>query len=229
MESLSLLFLLDIEKTPTLVGAVTAILLAFSVVAGAALERLFNDQPLVKEENYQHPRDEVFYWLVLTIVITVAIRFLVGSYVHLHMTYTTSAILWPPGPLHVRLWSFSLFLRDLFFLFAFGAFLVRIVLSKTCERFMWWIMLFTAADIIWCVCELITHRSQPLAWGWFEIGIFQFLVAIIGWRLLEPKKASIRNLKVFVFLAIIFAVIFCVDLWQILVGSGWSVFDVSPC
>ena len=61
MESISLLFLLDTEKTPTLVGAVTAILLAFSVVAGAALERLFNDQPLVKEENYQHPRDEVFY------------------------------------------------------------------------------------------------------------------------------------------------------------------------
>lgn len=125
MESLSLLFLLDTEKTPTLVGAVTAILLAFSVVAGAALERLFNDQPLVKKENYQHPRDEVFYWLVLTIVITVAIRFLVGSYVHLHFTYTTSASLRPPGPLYDRLWSFSLFLRDLFFLFAFGAFLAN--------------------------------------------------------------------------------------------------------
>src|SRR5438270_4212008 len=129
---LSLLLFVDaVSSTRIIEGAVEAVLLAFTVVVGVALERFLKDHAVVIQEKYQGWRHELFYWSALTILITLAIRFLVGSYIHLHFTYAEVP----------TLKTVLRFLKDLFFLFVFGTFLVRAALALTSKSFIFWIMM----------------------------------------------------------------------------------------
>jgi hypothetical protein len=210
------------EKTPVIDGAVAAVWLAFAVVVGVALERLLTEEAWKIASGYEGKIKETFYWLVLIIGITLAIRFLIGSYVHLHMTY------W-----EVRTWRKVLGLfKDLIVLFAFGAFLVRMSFSDTREEFLRWILIFSVADVLWSACEIMIRRGGPgeyIAWGWLVIGLIQFAVTALSWRFLQPQQGSPRNFNIFIFLAIVSLVMFGADLWQILIGSGWTDFPSHPC
>jgi hypothetical protein len=226
MENIAVLQSLLNTEPPIIFGAITAILMAFSVVVGVALERFLTDQKLVDASGYEKKRREVFYWIVLTIMITLAVRFLVGSYIHLHITYTLA--LTPK--------TFLYFFKDLLFLFAFGAFLVRMAFSESCKDFLGWIIVFSLADVFWSGLQLIIgifdlevqKTSGPLALSWLGIGLCQLLIISICHRFVTTEKKSPRNFRIFVFLLIIFVVIFGCDLWAILMGSGWRHFSVPP-
>jgi hypothetical protein len=213
MGNIVFLFPLMTSGPPIIAGAVIAVLQAFNVIVGVALARFLRDQPLVVESEYEGERRELLYWSTLIIMVTLAIRFLVGSYVHLHMSYAK-----PPTP-H----DFHLFLKDLFFLFAFGAFLVRTSFSTTCRDFLRWIMIFSITDVVWCWIE-IKYRPEPLAWNWMWIGLVQLAITSICWMFLLRVKQSSRNLGIFAFLVIVFVALFWIDLKQILFASGWTRF-----
>src|SRR5215469_7385000 len=101
----------------TFENAILAAVVAFSVVVGVAVTRFFQEPRLVDAQSFDDLKypdfyRELFYWSVLTVLITMAIRFLVGSRVHLYMAYV------PPSntdSLTRTLWRF---LKDLLFLFA---------------------------------------------------------------------------------------------------------------
>jgi hypothetical protein len=232
----TLLLLLNIEqtaveKTPVIDGAIAAVLLAFSVVVGVALERLLTTEAWDIASGYKGKQLEVFYWLVLTIGVPLAIRFLIGSYVHLHMTYAEFSREWT---------TFFCLLKDLIFLFVFGAFLVRMSFSKTKEEFLTWILIFSCADVLWCAIEVIIrygnprygHPGERIAWSWLVIGLILFAVTALSRRSLQPEQVPeslSRNFNIFFFLAIVSLIVFAFDLWGILIGSGWTVFGSHPC
>jgi len=216
--------LVNAGSTTIIEGAVEAVLLAFTVVVGVALERFLKDHSVVAEQKYQGWRHELCYWSALTILITLAIRFLVGSYIHLHVTYVDT----PTIKILLR------FLKDLFFLFAFGTFLVRAALAERFRSFMYWIMMFSGAGVAWSIIEVIT-RPNHLAWAWLLINLFQFVVTFACWKYVDSRPDILRGMPaIFAVLVIMFAGLFCVDLWQIIIGSGWtqlpreSLVDVLP-
>ena len=198
--------------TTILEGAVNAVLLAFSVVVGAALETFLKHHPTVREQRFQGWRHELFYWSALTFLITLAIRFLVGSAVHLHFTYVDTS-----GP-------FRWFLKDLFFLFVFGAFLVRAALAVPFRSFVFWLMMFSGTSFVWSGIELLT-RPGPLARSWCWIDGFQLIVTLACWWFVPQEPGARRNIPILSILVVVFAVLFCVDLWHILVGSGLALFS----
>ena len=196
----------------------------FTVVVGVALERFLKDHLVVAEQKYEGWRHELCYWSALTILITLAIRFLIGSYIHLHVTYVDA----PTPKVLLR------FLKDLFFLFAFGTFLVRAAIAKHFSSFMYWIMLFSAAGVAWSVIEVIT-RSYHLAWAWLLINLLQCVVTFVCWKYVGSRPDALRGIPaIFAVLVIMFAGLFCLDLWQIIIGSGLtelpreSLVDVLP-
>ena len=227
MKAILVSLFFDEAKTPIIDGAIAAILLAFSVVVGVALERLLTTEArkIAARDGGKHR--EVLYWLVLIIGVTLSIRFLVGSYVHLHMTYSAVP----------KLADFFCLLKDLVFLFAFGAFLVRMSLSDTSEEFLKWILIFSYADILWCVTELLVRFKEPgarIAWGWLGIGVVQLVIVMFARRSLALQETASqdtpsRNFHIFIFLAIVFLIIFGVDLWVILIHSPWKEFLSHPC
>jgi hypothetical protein len=199
---------------------IIAVLQAFSVVVGAALTRFFADPRVVDAqkfndwENHRHLIRELFYWSVLTILITLAIRFLVGSGVHLRMTYNREIL----DSLHRTVFRF---LKDLFFLFAFGAFLVRGVLANKVRSFARWLTLFSCTGCFWSVVEYFyyTQHPDPFAKIWFFINLFQFAATSICWQLAPKGEETKRCLWIVVSLMVIFVIIFCIDLDHILRNS----------
>jgi len=197
---------------------IIAVLQAFSVVVGAALTRFFVEPRVVDAQNFRAWKRcnfvrELFYWSVLTVLITLAIRFLVGSGVHLRMTYKDIQEFLPA--------NMRRFLKDLFFLFAFGAFLVRAALSKEVRSFARWLMLFSTTGCIWSSVEYLfySQHPDPLAGGWFFINTFQLVTTAICWQLAPKEQENKSGLAIVVSLMVIFSVIFCIDLAHILNSS----------
>ena len=198
---------------------IVAVLQAFSVVVGAALTRFFADPRVVdaqKFNDWEKHRDfirELFYWSVLTILITLAIRFLVGSGVHLRMIYKDIQ--------EFSLHTVLRFLKDLFFLFVFGAFLVRAVLSNEVRSFARWLALFSGTGCFWSGFEYLYYSAHPdpLAGIWFLINLFQFAITITCWQLAPKGEETKRCLGIVVSIMVIFVVIFCLDLAHILKSS----------
>lgn len=199
------------NATTVFAGPIFAVLMAFSVVVGVALERFLKDHLVVSQQKFEGWRHELCYWSALAVLISVSIRFLVGSEVHLHMVYTAA----PTAEILRR------FLKDLFFLFVFGSFLVRVALAVSLRQFVFWLMLFSGASFIWSLIEVM-YSPEPLAWPWFFMDGSQLVATFVCWCLAPPKEGTGRSLVTMVILVIVFGVLFWIDLWHILDSSpGW--------
>jgi hypothetical protein len=206
----------------SLEGPVTAVLRVFDVVVGVALERFLKDfrWVLLREvrifvkarakanpgaHRWSHPIFEVLYWASLTLLVSLALRFAIGSEVHLKHTYLES-----PGPL-------SLFLKDLVFLVLFGVLLVRAALSKQLSEFMLWLTTFLVVGILWSWIEIATSAQSPFGCWWLLVNSVQLALTVVGWLWVHWKPGHAPQMLAI--LAVCYVVIFCFDVKRMIQTS----------
>src|SRR5579864_5298792 len=94
----------------------------FAVFAGFALTHFVSESEMVEEYEKNCPSRglrTLFYWSSVCMLASLALRFLIGSKIHLLVTYgegTNGTIGW--------------FLHDAIFLFVFGVILVKVAWAK---------------------------------------------------------------------------------------------------
>ncbi len=142
---------------------------AFIVIVGVAVERFLTDFPLGNNDpafqqehsfglrfKWRGPKKDLFYWwcyvLALIILVTLVIRFLVGSRVDLLIAYTGTC------PLSVRK-----FISDVSFLMFFAAFIVGAALSERIRDFMGWLSFCAATGVLWSVMAFKLRPPQLCA------------------------------------------------------------------
>jgi len=218
---------MDISNNTAYHYAVESVVVAFVAVVAVALERFYKDRKLVEAQNFEAalcPRylfrwrcDEVFYWSVLTVLVSLAIRFLIGSAVHLHSTIEESH-----GPVRDFLW-------DILWLFVFGSFIVRAALAQTTREFSKWLISFSVAGILWSLIAILVSPCGALTYrlgrGWLAINGAQFIATFLLWRTSgeEPKPENrISRVRGMFALAFVFGVLFVFDVCHILEGSFWQ-------
>jgi hypothetical protein len=204
---------MDTGNASSFYYAVEAVVLAFGAVVAVALERFYKDPKVVKAQRFEHsPGHEVFYWSVLTVLVSLGIRFLIGSTVHLHGTITENR-----GPVHDLLW-------DILWLFVFGSFIVRAALADDDCEFAKWLRWFSGAGVFWSLIAIVRNPggtlTYRLALGWLIINGAQFAATFLVSGNVRPgsNEQVLRMLT----LAVIFALLFIVDLCNILDGSLWK-------
>jgi hypothetical protein len=199
-----------------LTSPVKIILDLFAVVVGVAIERFLTESSLFTEPYCTKPwlngqkrwLRVLFCWACLTILTSLALRFLVGSEHEMHAAYKSVQGVVP------IYWFFE----DLAFLLVFGVFLVKTALSTKPEDFVLWLIRFFVAAIIWSLIDFVHLRMHdPTGIWWFGVNLIQLLlaVAVFFHSRSEPKKVPIF----FAFLAVCYATLFGADV-LILVANG---------
>ena len=239
---------IDVGNASSFHYAIDAVAVAFVAVVAVALERFYKDRTLVEAQEFGDRRCflfgwrcyEVFYWSVLTVLVSLGLRFLIGSAVHLHGTLEESR-----GPVRDLLW-------DILWLFIFGSFIVRAALAKNVHEFAKWLMSFSVAGVLWSVIGILVSShalTSSLAFGWLFINGAQFVATLILWvvsrRQPQPagqagQASTGNNEQVLVpadkrvlrmlALAFVFGVLFIVDVCHMLDGSfGRCILSVLHC
>jgi hypothetical protein len=190
--------------------AVEAVFLAFVAVVAVALEEFYRDPRLVDEQKLDDSRwyREVFYWSVLTVLVSLGIRFLIGSSVHLHGTIEVNR-----GPVRDLLW-------DILWLFLFGSFIARAAGAKTVPEFAKWLIWFSGAGVVWSLIAISMNPrgtlTYSLALGWLVINGIQFVVTFFLLKVPRNVQPGGNDLVLrMLALAIVFAVFFIVNLCHI--------------
>jgi hypothetical protein len=193
--------------------AVEAVSVVFVAVVAVALERFYRDPKIVNAQRFERSYcRETFYWSVLTVLVSLGLRFLIGSAVHLHGTIEQNR-----GPLRDLLW-------DVLWLFVFGSFIVRAALAEDDSEFARWLRWFSGAAVLWSLIAVFPHPHDTLtcrlAIGWLIINGAQFAATfIISGHVRPGSNEQVVRMLV---LAFVFGVLFMVDLAQILNDSFWS-------
>jgi hypothetical protein len=155
----------------------------------------------------------LFYWTSLTILCSLAIRFLVGSDFHLRYLY-----LQPKHSLSIV--DIRWFLKDLAFLLAFGVFLVRAALSQTPTSFLMWLIRFLAVAVLWCLLEMVLSHFWPLhayvGKPWLAINSAELVTTFIAMLVIRKRVKWCPS--AFTVLAICYVIGFCFDLQFIIEG-----------
>jgi hypothetical protein len=167
---------------------------AFIVIVGVAVERFLTRYPLGRGDPAFKPRAsslppaekpeicryqphgdatvDLWYWvcycLALAILVSLVLRFLIGSGTHLAKHYigkTTSQ-------------SVHQFITDIIFLMFFGAFLVGAALASSVRRFMMWLSLSSAVGILWSVIAVQVRGDRGFGCWWLAVNFFQCLISL---------------------------------------------------
>lgn len=208
--------------------AVEAVTITFGAVVAVALERFYKDQRIVKAQRFSTSAwHEAFYWSVLTVLVSLGLRFIVGSAVHLK-----GSIGQHHGPVNEFLW-------DILWLFIFGTFIVRAAQAKNDRNFAYRLRWFSGAAVLWGVVAILGYphddTSRHLAPTWLVINLVQFAASFLisgkappnpapAEKPLASKEQVLRMLA----LAFVFAVLFIADLCHILGGSFWGCIFGGP-
>lgn len=167
---------------------------AFIVVIGVAIERFLTKFPLGSDEVFYPPPiqpypDEIkpkhnkFYWWcyvpALMVVVSLVIRFLIGSDYHLRHRYMGSM-------------GKSGFIFDICVLMVFGAFIVKAALSERVDEFAFWLACCSGLGVGWSLWALCRRDNHGPVLGWFKINFCLLLVTLLvmGWCRHFRKRSS---------------------------------------
>jgi hypothetical protein len=204
-------------------GPITAVLRVFDVVIGVALERSLKDNRMVERALYlfektrpKKPGDnghgrhififELLYWASLAVLVSLALRFAIGSEVHLRHTYLETH------------GSLPAFLKDLVFLVFFGVLLVRAAFSARLAEFMLWLTAFLVLGIIWSLLDIAISSVAPFGCRWLLVNSFQLALTLLGWLWVHRKPGHAPYMLTI--LAVGYIAIFCFDVMQMIEASG---------
>jgi len=192
---------------------VDQVLFVFGAVVAVALERFLTESPMVaafRSNPGNGPwRRELFYWSSLTVLVSLSLRFLIGSAVQLDGTYVKQNLTSSP---YLR------FFKDLAFLVTFGVFLVRASMSSDVSEFARWLTWFFVVAIIWCLVYWIECRCIGAAAElrrWLPINTLQLAMTLLFWWLVkvnqnQPEPCLLAGL------AVSYAIIFGFDVRNVI-------------
>jgi len=196
----------------------------FIVICGVAVTQFFvggaviDSDPAFRTEKDKPPERYapwyvVCYMLALIIVVTLVLRFLIGSNSQLVQDYNRTP--------DIR--SFHRFVTDISFLMFFGAFLVGAAQSKSVRAFMGWLALTSAAGAGWSLIALWRGHSD-LAYWWLCVNFAQFvLTGLLSWwcRPVDdpPGKGKVAARWALILAGVWFMIIFVFDLEKIILGK----------
>jgi hypothetical protein len=197
------------------------VLEAFVVICGIAVTQFFSEGTVVDtdpafsgDKTTSPDRYKPWYFIsyisALIVIVTLVLRFLVGSQTQLMAAY---------GP-EAKEVSFHGFIADVSFLMFFGAFLVGAAQAKSVRAFMVWLALTSAAGVGWSVMALWRGESNLPLW-WLEINFLQFVLTFLLSRWCKPLGAPAGDGKTAAHWGLVvagawFIVIFFFDLKKIL-------------
>jgi len=190
---------------------------AFVVLCGIAISQFFSGGTVVDhdpafrtpghaDEAEPNPGYVISYTLALIILVTLSLRFLIGS--HMQMTNEYK---------HLGAPSFPRFVMDVSFLMFFGAFLVGVAQAKNARAFMGWLALLSLTGIVW---SSIAFARSPLAAWWLAVNAGQFALAVVLAACCPPRNAALgagrtRAIWSFGVAGLWFVIFFFLDLYEI--------------
>jgi len=205
---------------------IDVVTVAFVVIIGVAVERFLTEFPLKNDPVFKHPNPQaprgsfqeapskiyrLCYVLSLMAIVTLVLRFLIGSDFHLRHAYANAT-----AKLGV-----DNFIVDICFLMLFGAFIVGAALAERIQRFALWLALFSAVAVIWSGIALIRGAQHDLICWWFTINAIQFGIGLAA-LVLCLRYQNRHNLVIgaLLILSAWYVVIFPFDLEHILVKKS---------
>jgi len=202
----------------SLEGPVTAVLRIFDVVVGVALERALKDDGMIRFALRQfryvrgyrfrrgtkplHVAYEVIYWSSFLVLVSLALRFAIGSEVQMKHVYGEATLESTLG-----------FMGDLLFLVLFGVVLVRAALSARLTDFLRWLIMFSLLGIIWSCIELARWPGSPYGCWWLGLNSLQLAFTLpCRWMIRRrPRDARYALMA----LAAVYMTLFAVDVWHL--------------
>jgi hypothetical protein len=196
---------------------------AFIVLCGVAISQFFTGGTVVDHDPaFRTPGDPrtperkgayvLSYTLALIIIVTLSLRFLIGSHVQMTHEY---------GQQVAR----RRFVTDVCFLMFFGAFLVGVAQAKSVRAFMGWLAGISAAGVVW---SIIAFKRSPLAPWWLGVNTGQLVLAVVLATVLsrwcQPVNAPLaasrkRAVWSLVLAGLWFIIIFFFDLQKMIPGK----------
>jgi len=199
-------------------GIIKAVGEAFIVICAVAVGLFFTDGTVVDTDPAfgakvcQNDGERklwygVGYVLALIIIVTLVLRFVIGSSIQLTQEYGKS----------VSLTSFPRFVTDVCFLMFFGAFLVAVAQAKTVHAFMRWLAIISACGVVWSLVAL--WRSNPDLAKWWLVGnsLQLVLTGILAWWCNE--SGSKRPIGGLIIAGVGFMIMFVFDLQKMLLNK----------
>ena len=164
-----------VEKSLALFGVFTGVTLSFYIK-----DFLFGDNILAGFRGFS----KMDRALISASVISLLLRYIVGSAVHLNATYVAkvttrivnNVLVEEKQPKSENLrWLFF----DLLILVIFGLLAVYIIYSPNLQEFLWRSAIFILVGLFWSVVALAVRRGdRPIAARWAVIDGFQFLLTL---------------------------------------------------
>jgi len=204
---------------------------AFVVIIGVAVERFLTEFPLKHDPALRHPDPRaprgahaipsklyhICYVLSLTAIVTLVLRFLIGSDSHLRRAYTACNT----KP------AIDNFIVDICFLMLFGAFIVGAALARRVHWFALWLALFSGVAVLWSSIATTRGAQAPLIRWWLTINAIQFGISLAAmvWSLACRNRHNLV-IAALLIVALWYVVIFPFDLEHILLGPGQK--DILP-
>jgi hypothetical protein len=195
---------------------------AFIVICGVAVGHFFTGGTVVdhdpafrtKASPDQPDRRKtwyvVCYMLALIVLVTLVLRFLIGSRVQLMQEYGEQ----------VDQRHFFKFVTDFCFLMFYGAFLVAVAQSKSVRAFMGWLAVISGAGVLWSLIAL-ARGDRDLPYWWLAVNSIQFTLTggLSLWCLplsASPEVGRKRAIWGLVMAGVWFMIIFAFDLEKII-------------
>lgn len=184
----------------------------FIVICGVAVTQFFTGGTVVDTDPIFKNASKLWYWicyvLALIVVVTLALRFLIGSRAQLSEAYPTIKT-FP---------AFRAFVTDVSFLMFFGAFLVGAALAKTVRAFMGWLTVLSAAGVVWSSVALWRGEGKFAGW-WLPLNLVQGLVVLglFVWCSNESHASAAARWSL-VITGVVFMTAFGLDLQKIILG-----------
>ncbi|HMC31151.1 MAG TPA: hypothetical protein VKL99_09970 [Candidatus Angelobacter sp.] len=149
---------------------------AFVVICGVAVTQFFTGGTVVDTDPAFRTQDDpneperkfryvTSYILALIILVTLALRFLIGSHVQMTQEYGEQIVAS----------SFRRFVTDVCFLMFFGAFIVGVAQAKSVRAFMGWLAIISAAGVVWSFIALLRGASDLNEW-WLAVNSGQLVL-----------------------------------------------------
>ena len=194
---------------------------AFIVLCGVAISQFFTGGTVVDHDPaFRTPGDPktperkgayvLSYTLALIIIVTLSLRFLIGS--HEQMTHEYREQI-----------ARGRFVADVCFLMFFGAFLVGVAQAKSVRAFMGWLAILSAAGVVWSFIALPRSHFKLAQW-WLLVNAGQLVLATVLSRWCQPVNAPLaagrkRAVWSLVLAGLWFIIIFFFDLQMMIPGK----------
>jgi hypothetical protein len=202
-----------VEKSLTLFGVFTGVTLSFYIK-----DFLFVDKvPLGFAEFSLWSRA-----LIATSVTTLLLRYIIGSAVHLNVTYVPAVndvfrqksgddgMEFAIEERKLKSESLGLLFFDILVLLVFGMFAVSITYALDFEEFMWRSFYFMMVGVVWgVIAALFRDGDRDMAERWLAIDVFQLAITMLLIKIAVPSIAKV------VVLAIVFVLCLFLDLCMV--------------